>query len=582
MSNYSVRLMMRAHLLALLLFTGGAGAVAQTPSPTPANPVPQATPALQEPRPPNFPEVPQQAVPPQPDLTRLGVSSSSVLALSLNDAIRRALQNNNDIEVARDDVRVAEQRLRALYGVYDPVFSVTPSFDQRISPVTSIFAGGTSSGTVSNKTLAVSPAISKIFSTGGGSYSLTFNNTKTTTSATSSTLNPFYQSSLSLLYTQPLLRNRSIDGNRRSIRIQKKLVAQTDSDFRNRTITIISQVQAAYWNLVFALRNQQNQLDSLNLSRQNMRNIEAQISAGAKAPLDRAQVLTDIATRESALFLAAQSVSTAENSLKQLMLKDPQSPEWFSQLTPTDVPAFDLTPVDLKAALEDAHKNRPELGRLNLQKEINGIDLLYYKNQTKPQIDLTGAVTTTGLAGTISPAIKACIPDPTTGKTCPVVPANLIGGYGQDLGNLSKFSTREINVGVAISIPIHNRAAQANLAAARIQRDQLDASYRSQGQTIEMDVRNAAQAVDTAQRRMVTSRQARESAEQQLAGEQKLYEVGRSTTFLLLSRQNDLTVARTNELQAQTDYNKALADLQRATSATLRINNVVVEDPNKP
>ncbi len=582
MSNYSVRLMMRAHLLALLLFTGGAGAMAQIPNPTPADPVPQATPVIQEPRQPNFPDVPQQTVPPLPDLTRLGVLSSNVLALSVNDAIRRALQNNNDIEVARDDVRVAEQRLRALYGVYDPVFSVTPSFDQRISPVTSIFAGGTSSGTVSNKTLSLSPAISKIFSTGGGSYQLIFNNTKTTTSATSSTLNPFYSSNLSLLYNQPLLRNRTIDANRHAIRIQKKLVAQTDSDFRQRTIAIISQVQAAYWNLVFALRNQQNQLESLNVSRQNMRNIEAQISAGAKAPLDRAQVLTDIATRESALFLAAQSVSSAENSLKQLMLKDPQSPEWFSQLTPTDAPAFDLTPVDLKAALEDAHKNRPELGRLNLQKEINGIDLLYYKNQTKPQIDLTGAVTSTGLAGTVTPAIRACVPDPATNKTCPVVPANLIGGYAQDLNNLSRFSTREINVGVAISLPIHNRTARANLAAARIQREQLDASYRSQGQSIEMDVRNAAQAVDTAQRRVVASRLARESAEQQLAGEQKLYEVGRSTTFLLLQRQNELTTARTNEIQAQTDYNKALADLQRATSATLRINNVVVEDPTKP
>ena len=97
-----------------------------------------------------------------------------------------------------------------------------------------------------------------------------------------------------------------------------------------------------------------------------------------------------------------------------------------------------------------------------------------------------------------------------------------------------------------------------------------------------MDVRNAAQAVDTAQKRVVASRAARESAEQQLAGEQKLYEVGRSTTFLLLQRQQELTDARTAELQSQTDYNKALADLQRATGSTLRVNNVVVENPTKP
>jgi len=94
-----------------------------------------------------------------------------------------------------------------------------------------------------------------------------------------------------------------------------------------------------------------------------------------------------------------------------------------------------------------------------------------------------------------------------------------------------------------------------------------------------MDVRNAAQAVDTARRRVNASKAARESAEQQLAGEEKLYEVGRSTTFLLLERQNSLTAARTDELAAQTDYNKALADLQRATGSTLRVNNVVVQTP---
>ena len=169
---------------------------------------------------------------------------------------------------------------------------------------------------------------------------------------------------------------------------------------------------------------------------------------------------------------------------------------------------------------------------------------------------------------------------PTTAASGP--PTNLIGGNGQDLRNLLGFSTRNITVGVAISFPLHNKTAQANLAGARIQQEQPGASYRSQDQAIEMDVRNAAQAVDTAQKRVVASRQARESAEQQLAGEQKLYEVGRSTTFLLLQRQNELTSARTNELQAQTDYNKALADLQRATAATLRVNNVVVTDPTKP
>ncbi|HEU5238481.1 MAG TPA: TolC family protein [Pyrinomonadaceae bacterium] len=574
MSNYSVHLTIRALALALLLLSVTT-AWAQTPSPTPlpqVGPMPQATP-VDEPRQPTFPTAQTQNLPPLPDLTRVGVISSNVLPLSMNDAIKRALQNNNDIEVSRDDVRVAEQRLRALYGFYDPVFSVTPAIDQRISPVTSIFAGGGTRGTVKNTTLSVSPTLSKFFEMGGGSYQLQFNNFRTTTDATNSTLNPFYSSNLTLLYTQPLLRNRSIDTNRHAIRVQKKVLSQTDSDFRQRTIEIIAQAQAAYWNLVFALRNQQNQLDSLNLSRQNLRNIEAQISAGAKAPLDRAQVLTDIATREGALFQAVQSVSVAENSLKQIMIKDPLSQDWSAQLTPTDTPALDLSPIDLRGALEEAHKNRPELARLNFQKEINTLDLQYFRNQAKPQIDLTGALITNGLAG--SPVLPPCTPTPT--GAC--VNTTYIGGYGQDLSNMLKFKTREINVGVAIQIPLRNRTAKANLAAAEIQREQLEASYRSQDQAVEMDVRNAAQSVDTAQKRVVAARLARESAEQQLAGEQKLYDVGRSTTFLLLQRQTELTTARTNELQAETDYSKALADLQRATAATLRVNNVVVQNP---
>jgi HAE1 family hydrophobic/amphiphilic exporter-1 len=551
----------------------------QAPPGTNISPVAQptpVTPAVQEPRPPTFPDTQPMPVPSPPDLTRLGVISSNVLPLSLNDAIRRALQNNNDIEVARDDVRFAETQLRSLYGFYDPVFSITPQYTKNVTPQQSVLGGGGAAGSTKTTSLSLSPAITKSFETGGGNYTLSFANTRNTSSSRFSSLTPFYSSNLALSFNQPLLRNRSIDGNRRLIRIQKKVIEQSDSDFRQRTITIISQVQAAYWNLVFALRNQQNQLDSLNVSRQNLRNIEAQIAAGAKAPLDRAQVQTDIATRESLLFSATQGVSTAENALKQLMLRDTQSPDWSAQITPTDAPAFTIAPVDLNAALDEAHKNRPELRRLTLQKDINSIDISYYKNQTKPQIDLTGTVASTGLAG------ASCTPNPADpNDPCSPAPTNLVGGYGKDLSNLFKFNTHNITVGVAISLPIRNRTAEANLAGARIQREQLAASYRSQDQAVEMDVRNAAQAVATAQQRVLSSRLARQSAEQQLEGEQKLYEVGRSTTFLLLQRQNELTTARTLELQAETDYNKALADLQRATAATLRVNNVVVE-PNRP
>src|SRR6266566_3605565 len=397
MSNHSLRSVIKGHTLALLFLVSSGIVAAQSPSPTPVNPAtrppgeqtqpptaPPATqqptpqtppgaeafpapsptpvqPSVQEPREPNFPQAQPQAVPPLPDLTRIGILSSNTLTLALNDAIRKALLNNNDIEVARDDVRFAEQQLRSLEGVYQPIFAVTPQIVQNITPQQSSLGGSGSSGKTKTTIFNLSPSITKSFEKGGGTYTLSFANSHKNTNNSFSLINPYYSSNLSLTISQPLMRNRSIDGNRHAIRVQKKRLEQSDSDFRARTIAIIAQVQAAYWNLVFALRNQQNQLDSLNVSRQNMRNIEAQISAGAKAPLDRAQVQTDIATREANLFIATQTVSQSENALKQLMLHDPLAPEWSAQLTPTDTPAFDLSPVNLTSSLEEAHKNRPEL-----------------------------------------------------------------------------------------------------------------------------------------------------------------------------------------------------------------------------
>src|SRR4051812_14275857 len=284
MLNHMTRMLTRLSIAIVFVAAMSLAALAQTPSPTPV-PLPPPTPVPSTLQDPNFPEVKPQPLPPMPDLHRVGIIPSNVISLSLNDTIRRALQNNNDIEVSRDDVRVAEQRLKGLYGFYDPVFSITPNIDQRITPVTSIFAGGGTTGSVKNTSFNVSPSLSKLFEKGGGSYEVQFNNSRTATNATNSTLNPFYSSNLTLLYTQPLMRNRKIDATRHSILVQKKVLSQTDSDFRQRTIAIIAQAQAAYWNLVFALRNQQNQTDSLNLARQNLQNIEAQISAGAKAPL---------------------------------------------------------------------------------------------------------------------------------------------------------------------------------------------------------------------------------------------------------------------------------------------------------
>jgi outer membrane protein TolC len=553
-----------------------------------------------------------RTVPPLPSFVRFGIKGDNTLPLSLNEAIRRALENNNDIEVARDDVRLAETVLRSSEAFYDPVFSITPQFDSRVQPVTSAVSNPDQFGPVSTRNMGFSSTVTKHLSKGGGTYQGFFNNTRSTTNSPFSLFRSFYSSEVGVQFTQPLLRNREIDINRRDIRIQRKQLAQSDAEFRRSVIEQIARVQHAYWDLVFALRNQQNRLANLNVARVLFQQTEQRIATGSIAPLERAEVQTELSNRQALLLRATEDVSIAENALKRLMLPNTLAPEWDAALIPTDEPSFDERPADLGDVLEEAQANRPELTRLRLQRDINDIDIEYFKNQTRPRVDIQATVSTAGLAGTLAEGNGAAastapfplisgnqstsanayllsqinqlranqnLPPAVVPLVTPQalsVPGNLVGGYGRTLRNLFSLQAPNITVGVVIEIPFGNRGARANLAGARIRQEQLTVLTRSQNQDIEVQVRNAGQAVESARQRVLTARTARESAELQQEGEHRLYEVGRSTTFLIFQRENQLADARNSELRAKTDYNKALADLQHATSTTLRANNVTV------
>jgi len=536
-----------------------------------------------------------------PNLTRVGVQTGETVPLSLNEAIRKALENNNSIEVARDDVRFQETQLRVLLGAYDTVFSVTPNYSRN-----------SSTGSTASNDFRVDVGLDKQLERGGGRFNTFFNNSQTGSNSRSNTnfaqtsslgtsSNTTFFSNLGINYTQPLLRNFRVDNTRRQIRIQRKRVQQTDADFRRQTIDIISQVQRSYWDLVFALRNQQNQVANVNLARENLRQVEVRIELGSAAPLARAEVATELANREGELLLATQQVSVTENTLKTLLLREATAPEWTQSFVPTDTPVYSDDPIIVEDAIKDAIDNRPELRRLRLQREITAIDIDYFRNQTKPRLDLVSSFSLGGLslgnqntgnqildqfAGNdeiLRQRLNTLLPPenqiPNLPITVPGTPSFFSGGAFRSIGNLFRSDSPSYSVGITFEFPFRNTTAKANLAGARIQQQQTDAQTRVQEQTVVAEVRNAVQAVETARLRVLTARRARDNAEIQLEGERKLFDVGRSTTFLLFQRENALTNARNAEIRAETDYNKSLSDLQRATSTTFRLNNIEVESP---
>lgn len=543
-----------------------------------------------------------QPLPPLPNLRRLGVDPGEALKLSLSRAVRLALENNTNIEVARDQVRINETTLRSFEGVYDPVFNIAPGIARSVLPSTSSLVGANTNGTISDTDLTFTPSLTKQFGTGGGNYQFFYSALRRNTDSTVNIVNPYYTSSLGLTFNQPLLRDRSIDQFRRNIRVQRKVLSQSDLDFRLQTIAVIAQVQLAYWELIFALRDQENQLDNLTLAREQFQMIEYRIANGLSSPLERAEAETQIATSETSLLAATNYVTITENSLKQLMLMNPTAPEWGKKICPIDPPSEEPVSTDLPELLNTARANRPELRRFDLQLDINAIDVKLYRDQTRPRVDLQANVATVGLAGTIAPAalisgapssnasaflldqinqLRAAqgLPPAPQSPNRPVSPS-LVGGFGQSLGDLAKFKTYSVSVGVTVQFPLHNTTAKANLAGAMIATEQTAAAKQTQEQAIETDVRNAAQTVETTRQQIKSARAARISAEIQLAGERQLYQTGLSTTFLVFQREDELVTARTVEVRAQANYSQAVANLQRAISSTLQVNHVIVQTPH--
>jgi outer membrane protein len=560
----------------LIVFSAGFAARAQGPTPTPvptpstsATPLVPDAPLPTEPPPiaPNF-EAPAR---PLPSAERIGVDITNQLSLTLEQAIEMALRNNNDIDTSRNDVQIAEFNLRGARGVYDPVLTSESYYESASIPTASLI-GGAVNGAVTQTRYFGNAGVSGFSPWAGGVYSARFDSTRSTTSNTNSFLNPQYPTVLNVSYTQPLFRNFRFDINRRQIEIAKKNLSLSDAQFRQRAIEVIAQVEQSYWNLAFALRNLQVQIDAVRQARTQFESNQRQVSRGILAPIDVVAATAQITTFEQAVYAAQEVVSRAENTLKTLLLAERTSADWSRPITPVSAISLDPPRVDLEDALADAMRNRPEITQLQTSAEINRINERYYRDQTKPQIDLIGSYTSQGLAGTETPAAI----NPATGLSR--VPPNLVGGYGNSLGNLFALDYPTYRVGVSISLPWGNTAAKADLGRTLVEGTRIGNQRAQTEQVIEAEVRNAVQAIRSAEALLASAVAARIADEQLAQSEQRQFAAGTTTTYLVLERQNNLRASRSRELLAQTALNRAISEFQRATGTTLSANNVTVSN----
>ena len=524
---------------------------------------------------------------------RIGVITDK--ELTLQDALAMALANNKDIDGSRIDRDKAINSVLGAKGSFDPRIGGTMSFQKNVTPVASSL-GGSTTGAVTNRNSLADPQLSGSMPWFGGSYQLDWSSSRTTTNNSFAQLNPQYPTSLNFSFTQPLWRNLRYDDNRHRLEAAKKNVSLTDEQFRQRVMQIVTQTEQAYWDLAFAYGNLAVQLDAVRIGRDQDESNRRQQEQGLLAPIDVVAAQRQLATFETNAYSAQEALTAAENALKTLILPDRTDPTWSSALIP-------ITPVNVSPpvtplldAVKEGLANRPELAQVQISGEINETDNRFYREQTKPQVDLVATHTNAGLAGIQLPAgpnpftaglvslsdrindlslLAGLQPLPSTGGgTTAGLPPLLVGGYGQSLNTLFTNSFPTTQVQLRLSLPIRNRTAEANLSNSLAETRRIRNQRQQTEQSIEASVRNAMQSVESAKARLESSRVARESAEEQYQSEQRQFRAGTSTLFLVQQRQTDMITARSQERRAEADLGKAIATYELATGTILQTNNI--------
>ena len=527
-----------------------------------------------------------------PDLGRVGVDMMQQKPLTLNEAITLALENNKDIEVTRQSVRISEFDLTTAAGVYQPRLFLQSFYERSTTPTASFFGG--TNGKTRQSNFANNLRFEGSEKRFGGTYLVQFNNSRINSDNPFNTLSTQFASNLSLQYTQPLLRGRRFDQNRRQIEIAKRNLSLTDAQFRQRSIEVIAGVQRTYWDLTYTLRNLQVQRDGVRDAKDQLEHNRRLVQEGQLAPVDIIAAETQVANFELNVYDALNLVSVAENNLKNLIAQNRNDSLWNVSIVPVDPIDLDAPNTTLPEALDTALQNRPELELNNVQKDINQIDQRFFREQLKPQVDLIATYNLAGLAG--SPNNSA---NPFGGSNSALqenfnellrrigqtdliippappqsVPEALTGSYFSSITDIFANRYPTFRLGVQINLPFKTRIARAQFGRSLVEGERIETQREQIEQNIQVDVRNALQTLRTAEARLRSAAISRENNEKQYASEQRKLDAGQSDVYKVLERQTALMTARSNELRAQTELNKAIAELQRATGNSLKANNV--------
>jgi outer membrane protein len=458
--------------------------------------------------------------------------------LTLAECVGLALENNLDLEIEKVTRRMAWREGQAARGGYDPALSA--SAERREEDT--LGSAGTDGARFANEAASESLRASLAGATGlwGLDYEL---GVRLGQSSGTREGNPFDSAggSAGLTLTQPLLRGFRADGVRYRVALADAQSAEAAVRLEGRAEAVLAEVEAAWYGLIQAREAIRAQEEAVRLATQLYEDNQRRVRIGAMSVLDEKQAESQAATARADLSLAKRAYAEAQNRLKTLLFADHRGTRAMELAAAGELTAESVA-VDAAASGERALERRTDLREARMALERQGATVAYERDQTLPSLDLVAGA---GWA------------------------ASDEDGHGGAIDRIGSMDEPYWSVGVALDVPLGNRAARSRYGQSRDAARKLRLQLAQLEEAALVEVDDAAIAVVTGLERARATSEARRYAEQALWAEQAKLENGKSTSFVVLQLQRDLTQARTAEIRALADYNRQLSALSLAEGTLL-------------
>jgi outer membrane protein len=488
------------------------------------------------------------------------------LHLRLQDAVRLALENNSNIRIEETQVEAQKFSLLGAYKPFDPLIQSSANVNRySYSGVSQLQGVGETNAALNTLSQTVQTSYTQTFMTGTNIFA-SFSSNRSSTNSSFYFLNPYVNSTVTLQFTQPLLRNAGRFANTAPLVIARRALQQSRASFEAQVNDAILQVVTEYWTVVQARGSFDVEQRSLALAESSYQHDKRALELGALPPLDIYRSQSEVAARRLQAIQSEYLLKQAQEAFRFTIGvdQDPALAALELDLVEKPEPEGEIENVDPVEILRKALIARPEIAAANdaLANDETSIRLAH--NALMPDLSLTGFYQTNGIGGNQY--------DLNTGKLISQ------GGLGTSFSQMFGFGFPGYGGTLTLNLPLRNRAAKANLGTALVARRHDLYTSQASKEEIVRQVKDSVHLLEEAKLTLTAGKTSLELAQKSLAADQRKYELGAETNFFVLDSQTKLAQSELNLLQTQINYQIARATVDRATGSLLEPYHVQIAE----